>query len=152
MSRSLSRKQKGSANRKKARARLAKLHARIANIRADALHQLTTNLTRQFHTIGIEDLNVRGMVKNRHLARSIVDMGFFEFRRQLTYKAAMRGGQIVMADRFFASSKMCSCCGHKLGALPLAVRKWTCPACGTQHDRDINAAINLKNMAVSSTV
>ena len=92
LSRSLSRKQKGSANRKKARAKLARLHARIANIRSDALHQLTTNLTRRFHAIGIEDLNVRGMVKNRHLSRSIADMGFFEFRRQLEYKAAMRGG------------------------------------------------------------
>lgn len=152
LSRSLSRKQKGSANRKKAKSKLAKLHARIAAIRSDALHQLTTNLTRRFYTIGIEDLNVRGMVKNRHLARSVADMGFFEFRRQLEYKAAMRGGQIVVADRFYPSSKTCSDCGHRLEALPLAVREWTCPACGTRHDRDMNAAINLKNMAVSSTV
>lgn len=152
LSRSLGRKQKGSANRKKAKGKLAKLHARIAAIRTDALHQLTTNLTRRFHTIGIEDLNVRGMVKNRHLARSIADMGFFEFRRQLEYKAAMRGGQIVVAARFYPSSKTCSCCGHKLEALPLAVREWACHACGTRHDRDVNAAINLKNMAVSSTV
>lgn len=151
LSRSLSRKQKGSANRKKAKGKLAKLHARIANIRSDALHQFTTNLTRRFHTIGIEDLNVRGMVKNRHLARSIADMGFFEFRRQLEYKAAMRGGQVVVADRFYASSKTCSACGHRLEALPLAVREWTCPECGVAHDRDLNAAINLKNMAVSST-
>lgn len=152
LSRSLSRKQKGSSNRKKAKAKLAKLHARIAAIRSDALHQLTTNLTRRFHTIGIEDLNVRGMVKNRHLARSIADMGFFELRRQLEYKAAMRGGQIVVADCFYPSSKMCSGCGHKLDTLPLAVREWMCPECGTLHDRDVNAAINLKNMAVSSTV
>jgi len=152
LSRSLSRKQKGSANRKKAKGKLAKLHARIAAIRSDALHHLTTNLTRRFHTIGVEDLNVRGMVKNRHLARSISDMGFFEFRRQLEYKAAMRGGQVVVVDRFFASSKTCSACGHKLETLPLVVREWTCPACGTRHDRDVNAAINLKNMAVSSTV
>ncbi|QGU31867.1 RNA-guided endonuclease InsQ/TnpB family protein [Thermochromatium tepidum] len=150
LSRSLSRKQKGSANRKKARARLAKLHARIANIRADALHKLTTNLTRRFHTIGIEDLNVRGMVKNRHLARSIADMSFFEFRRQLEYKAAMRGGVVVVADRFFASSKTCSACGHKLDDLPLSVREWTCPDCGSIHDRDANAAINLKKVAESS--
>lgn len=113
LSRSLSRKQKGSANRKKVKSKLAKLHARIAAIRSDALHQLTTNLTRRFHTIGIEDLNVRGMVKNRHLARSVADMGFFEFRRQLEYKAAMRGGQIVVADRFYPSSKTCSDCGHR---------------------------------------
>lgn len=152
LSRSLSRKQKGSSNRHKAKAKLARLHARIANIRKDALHQLTTNLTSRFHTIGIEDLNIKGMVRNRHLARSIADMGFFEFRRQLEYKSAMRGGQVVVAERFYPSSKTCSCCGYKLEALPLSVRNWTCPECGMQHDRDVNAAINLKNMAVSSTV
>ena len=152
LSRSLSRKQKGSANRRKAKARLARLHARIGNIRQDALHQLTTDLTRRFHTIGIEDLYVRGMLRNRHLARSIADMGFFEFRRQLQYKADMRGGIVVVADRWFASSKTCSACGHKLDDLPLAARNWTCPVCGCAHDRDVNAAINLKNMAVSSTV
>ena len=152
LSRSLSRKTKGSANRHKAKAKLAKLHARIAAIRSDALHKLTTDLTRRFHTIGIEDLNVRGMVKNRHLARSIADMGFFEFRRQLEYKAAMRGGRVVVADRFYASSKTCSACGHRLETLPLSVREWSCPSCGVVHDRDVNAAVNLKNMAVSSTV
>jgi len=152
LSKSLSRKVKGSANRKKAKAKLAKLHAGIGNIRSDALHKLTTYLTRRFHTIGIEDLNVRGMVKNRRLARSIADMGFFEFRRQLEYKAQMRGGQVVVADRFFASSKTCSACGHRLEILPLSMRQWTCPTCGASHDRDVNAAINLKNMAVSSTV
>lgn len=152
LSRSLSRKQKGSANRKKAKAALARLHARIASIRSDALHKLTSDLTRRFDTIGVEDLNVRGMVRNRHLARSIADMGFFEMRRQLQYKAAMRGGQIVVADRFYPSSKTCSGCGHKLDALPLAVRHWECPACGQKNDRDINAAVNLRNMAVSSTV
>lgn len=152
LSRSLSRKTKGSANRHKAKARLAKLHARIANIRSDALHQLTTDLTRRFHTIGIEDLNVRGMVKNRRLARSIADMGLFELRRQLEYKTVMRGGRIVVADLWYPSSKICSECGHPLETLPLSVREWTCPACGVNHDRDVNAAINLKNMAVSSTV
>lgn len=152
LSRSLSRKQKGSEKRKKAKGKLAKLHARIAAIRSDALHQLTTSLTRRFHIIGIEDLNVRGMVKNRHLARAIADMGFFELRRQLEYKAAMRGGQVVVADRFYPSSKTCSSCGHKLEELSLSVRQWTCPGCATCHDRDVNAAINLKNMAVSSTV
>ena len=150
LSRSLSRKQKGSSNQVKAK--LAKLHARIAAIRSDALHKLTSDLTRRFHTIGIEDLNVRGMLKNRHLARSIADMGFFELRRQLEYKAAMRGGQVLVVDRFYPSSKTCSECGHKLEELPLAVREWTCPVCGSIHDRDVNAAINLKNMAVSSTV
>ena len=92
------------------------------------------------------------MVKNRHLARSVADMGFFELRRQLLYKAAMRGGRVLVADRFFASSKTCSACGHQLDELPLSVRVWTCPGCGMAHDRDVNAAVNLKNMAVSSTV
>ncbi len=125
LSRSLSRKQKGSANRRKAKARLAKLHARIANIRLDALHKLTTDLTRRFHTIGIEDLNVRWMEKNRHLARSIADMGFFEFRRQLEYKAAMRGGQVVVADRFCPSRKTCSGCGLAfMEAILLPVPSW----------------------------
>ena len=147
LSRSLSRKQKGSANRKKARARLARLHARIAAIRSDALHKLTSELTRRFHTIAIEDLNVSGMMKNRRLARAMADMGFFEFRRQLEYKAEQRGGLVWVADRFYPSSKTCSCCGHKLDALPLSVRAWTCPACSAHHDRDVNAAINLKNLA-----
>lgn len=150
LSRSLSRKVKGSSNRKKAKDKLARLHARISNIRKDALHQLTTNLTRRFHTIGIEDLNVRGMVKNRHLSRAVSDMGFFEFGRQLGYKAAQRGGVVVVADRWYPSSKTCSDCGHKLEVLSLAVRQWVCPACGVIHNRDVNAAINLRNLAVSS--
>lgn len=152
LSRSLSRKVKGSENRKKAKAKLSRLHASVGNIRRDALHQLTTDLACRFHTIGIEDLNVRGMVKNRHLSRAVSDMGFFEFRRQLEYKAVQRGGMIVVADRWYPSSKTCSGCGHKLETLPLAVRGWACPACGSVHDRDVNAAINLKNLAVSSTV
>ena len=147
LSRSLSRKVKGSENRKKAKARLSRLHARIGNLRKEGLHQITTDLTRRFHTIGIEDLNVRGMVKNRHLSRAVSDRGFFEFRRQLEYKAARRGGMIVVADRWYPNSKMCSA----LEALPLSVREWVCPECGSVHDRDVNAAINLKNLAVSST-
>jgi len=152
LSRSLSRKQKGSKNRRKAKYRLARLHARAACIRNDSLHQFTTDVMRRFHTLVIEDLNVKGMVKNRRLARSIADMGFFEFRRQLEYKADMRGGQVIVAERWFASSKTCSACAHTLDVLPLSVREWTCPACGAVHDRDVNAAINLKNLAVSSTV
>ena len=151
-SRSLSRKVKGSANRRKARQRLARLHARIAHVRSDGLHKLTTDLTRRFHTVALEDLNVRGMVRNRSLARAVSDMGFAELRRQVEYKAAMRGGEVVFADRFYPSSKTCSACGHVLDVLPLSVRSWTCPECGTVHDRDVNAAMNLKNMAVSSTV
>ena len=94
------------------------------------------------------------MVKNRHLSRAISDRGFFEFRRQLQYKAGMRGAVVVVADRFFASSKTCSVpgCGHKVDKLPLSVREWTCPICGAVHDRDVNAAKNLQEYAVSYTV
>ena len=152
LSRSVARKQKGSANRRKARLKLARHYARIANIRADALHKLTTDLTRRFELIGIEDLNVKGMLSNRHLSRSVSDMGFFEFRRQLDYKARDTGSLVVMADRWFASSKTCSDCGWKLEELPLSVRSWTCPNCGAEHERDVNAAKNLKEYAVSSTV
>ena len=108
-----------------------RLHARIGNIRQDGLHQLTTDLTHRLHTIGIEDLNVRGMVKNRHLSRVVSDMGFFEFRRQLDDQAAQRGGMIIVADRWYPSSKMCSDCGHKLETLPLAVSS-TMSACGEE--------------------
>ena len=151
-SRSLSRKVKGSANRKKARQRLARLHARIANVRQDGLHQLTSDLTRRFSTIVLEDLNVRGMVRNRHLARAVSDMAFAELRRQVEYKAAMRGVEVIFADRFYPSSKTCSACGHVRDVLPLSVREWTCPDCGAHHDRDDNAAVNLKNLAASSAV
>jgi putative transposase len=152
VSRSLSRKEKGSRNREKVRRKLARLHARIANVRSDALHKLTTEITRRFQVIGIEDLNVKGMLGNRRLSRAVSDMSFREFRRQLEYKAAWRGGVVVAADRWFASSKICSACGDKLESLPLSARSWTCPACGVEHDRDINAAKNLRNYAVSSTV
>jgi putative transposase len=152
LSRSRSRKQKGSRNRAKAKTKLARLHARIANIRQDALHTLTTNLTRRVHAIVIEDLNVRGMVGNRHLARSIADMGFYEFRRQLECKAAMRGGAAAAVDRRLPSSKTCSACGTVQEKMPPAIRQWTCPDCGTLHDRDGNAAINVRHLAVSSAV
>ncbi|WP_307727638.1 RNA-guided endonuclease TnpB family protein [Massilia sp. ZL223] len=152
LSRSLSRKVKGSRNRAKAKLELARLHARIGNIRRDSLHQLSTNITRRFRTIGIEDLNVKGMLANGRLARAISDMGFYELRRQLEYKAAWCGGQVVVAGRWYPSSKLCSSCGYRLEALSLAIRYWACPDCGMAHERDVNAAINLKHIAVSSTV
>jgi len=152
LSRALSRKVKGSANRAKAKLKLARLHERLSQLRREGLHQITTSLIRRFHTIGIEDLNVKGMLRNRTLARSIADMGFHEFRRQLVYKATWRGGQVVVVDRWYPSSKTCSACGHVLEALTLAQRNWTCPDCGAAHDRDVNAAVNLMHMAVSSTV
>lgn len=152
LSQSLSRKKKGSSNRNKAKMKLARLYATIRHRRQDSLHQLTSSLTSRFHTIGIEDLNVEGMMRNRHLSRAVADMGFFEFRRQLDYKAASRGALVVVANRWFASSKMCSCCGTQVDHLPLSLRQWSCSVCHVRHDRDVNAAINLKNLAVSSTV
>ena len=152
LSRAFSRKQKGSKNREKARLKLARLHLRIWNIRQDFLHKFTSDITRRYDTIAVEDLNVSGMVRNRSLARAISDVGWYEFRRQLEYKAAMRGANLVFADRFYASSKLCSECGHKAEQMPLSVRHWKCECCGAEHDRDVNAAINLRHLAVGHTV
>jgi putative transposase len=152
LSRSLSRKQKGSNNRNKAKLKLSRLHYRISNIRRDAIHQLTTTLVNNFQVIGIEDLNVKGMMRNRKLSRSIADMGFNEFRRQLDYKAMLHGNKVVVAERWYASSKICSHCGYKVEHLLLSQREWSCPQCNTCHDRDLNAAKNLENLAASSAV
>jgi len=151
LSKSLSKKQKGSANRHKAKVKLAKLHARISNIRQDALHQLSNDLTRRFSIIGIEDLNVKGLLSNGKLARHIADIGFYEFRRQLEYKAQMRGHLIVVADGWYPSSKTCSACGAIKSDLTLKDRILKCE-CGHIQDRDLNAAINLAHYAVSYTV
>ena len=151
-SRALSRKAKGSANRGKAAARLARLHARIANVRRDALHKATTAIVRRFAAIGIEDLNLRGMMANGRLACAIADVGVFEFRRQLGYKAAMHGVRIVVAGRWFPSSRTCGECGDIDAGLTLADREWACDGCGVVHDRDLNAAINLRGLAASSAV
>ncbi len=151
-SRAHSRKVKGSANRRKSAARLARLHARIANVRQDALHKATTEIVRRFDVIGIEDLNVRGMMANHCLALAVADIGAFEFRRQLEYKAAISGARIVVADRWYPSSKTCSDCGYIRAGLTLSDREWTCEDCGVIHDRDHNAALNLMNMAGSSSV
>lgn len=148
LSRSLSRKKKGSANRTRAKAKLARLHLRIANVRKDALHKLTTKLATEFSAIGIEDLNVRGMLRNRSLARSIADSGFAEFRRQLEYKAAMTGAQVRVVDRFFPSSRACSACGT-IQDMPLSSRRMQCE-CGCDLDRDLNAALNIRRQALAS--
>jgi len=148
----VSRKVKESSNRAKARIKLAKLYARIGNIRRDSLHQLSTSITRRFHTIGIEDLHVKNMLNNARLARAIADMGWSELRRQLEYKSTLRGGQVIRVSRWLPSSKTCSGCGFRLKTLDLGMRQWRCPGCGELHDRDVNAAINLRNMAVGSTV
>jgi putative transposase len=152
LSRSLSRKQKGSKNRHKAKLKLARLHYQISNIRRDAIHQLTTRLVENYEMIAIEDLCVKGMIKNRRLSRSINDMGFHECRRQLEYKSQLYDRTLIIADRWFASSKLCSHCDFKHKSLSLLERSWICSQCGVSHDRDLNAAINLKKWAVSSTV
>ena len=139
-----------SQNMRKTPRRMARLHARIANIRAHALHPLTTDLVQRFDVIAIEDLNVAGMLKNHPLARAIADLGFGEFRRQLAYKAAQRGKPVVIVSRWSPSSNTCSAWGYNMPNMPLAMREWTCPECHPHHDRDINAAINLRNVAESS--
>ena len=144
LARRFSRRKKGSRNREKARIRKAKLEERIANQRKDDLHKATTELVRNYDAIFIEDLNVRGMMKNHKLARAVSDVSFFEFRRQLTYKAARCGKTVLEIDRFFPSSQLCSCCGYRNGETKnLSVRRWTCPVCGVEHDRDVNAAKNI---------
>jgi len=145
LSRAFSRKKKKSKGKERARLEIAELHFRIACIRKDALHKLTTEIANRFHTVYMEDLNVKGMSKNGKLARHILDMGFFELKRQLGYKLQERGGRLLLVDRWYPSSKKCSACGHTLDELPLSVREWTCPVCGAVHDRDVNAAVNLLN-------
>ena len=160
-------KTKFSKNWQKLKAKISKLHHKIANIRKNYLHQISSSISKNHAIVYVEDLQVANMSKSakgnaeQHgknvkqksgLNRAILDQSWYEFRRQLEYKAVQRGGQVVVADRWYPSSKTCSSCGHKLEVLSLSIRQWTCPSCGTHHDRDINAAVNLKNMAVSSTV
>ena len=139
----LSRKVKGSNRREKARAKVARLHARVANQRLDGLHKLTTWLTRKYSDISIEDLHVAGMVKNRHLAKSIMDAAFGEFRRQLEYKTTRTGARLHVVDRWYRSSKACSGCGGVKAKLSLSERTYRCDSCGLVLDRDLNAAINI---------
>lgn len=137
-----------SGRRVRARDVVAKIHYRIKCVRHNALHEVTSYLAKNFKVIAIEDLNVAGMVKNRSLARAISDVGWGEFRRQLTYKAEFYGSRLVVCDRWFASSKTCSDCGHVVDELPLSIREWVCENCGCVHDRDINAAKNLAQWAL----
>lgn len=141
------RKQINSANWKKAQVKIARLHQRIANIRKDTLHKLTTYLAKNHGTVVIEDLNVSGMMNNHKLAKAIADMGFYEFRRQLEYKAKLYGSKLVIVDRWFPSSKTCSFCGVKKETLTLSERVFHCEHCKFSLDRDWNAAINLRNAA-----
>jgi putative transposase len=141
--RRMARCQPGSANRAKAAAKVAGAHRKVRNARADFLHRASTRLVRQNDVIVIEDLNVAGMVRNRHLARAISGCGWGEFRRQLAYKCQRYGRRLVVIDRWYPSSKTCSACGHLLAGLSLSTRQWRCPSCGARHDRDINAAKNI---------
>ena len=149
---SLSRKVKGSNNRHKQRVKVARCHLRTKNIRQDWLHKLTTDIVRNNQTIGIEDLNVKGMVRNKHLAKSIADASFGEFRRQIEYKSQLYGREVVVVPRFYPSSKLCNGCGTKTKSMPLSVREWKCEKCGVYHHRDTNAAINIRKYAASSAV
>jgi putative transposase len=139
----LSRKQKGSNNRYKARLKVAKVHQKISDARNDFLHKLTTRLVRENQTIAVENLAVKNMVKNRKLALSISDASWGELVRQLEYKCDWYGRNFVKIDRWFPSSKRCGSCGHIVEKLPLNIREWDCPKCGSHHDRDINAARNI---------
>lgn len=140
----LSRKTKGSSNRGKARLKVARIHAKIKDARTDFLHKLTTRLVRENSLIAIEDLAVSNMMKNRKLSRSIGDASWGEFFRQLEYKCDWYGRKLVTIDRFFPSSKRCNHCGFVMDKLPLNVRSWDCPSCGTKGiERDINAGKNI---------
>ena len=148
----LSRKVKGSNNRYKARLKVAKVHEEISDARKDFLHKLTTRLVRENQTIAVEDLAVKNMVKNRKLSLAISDASWGELVRQLDYKCAWYGRDFVKIDRWFPSSKRCGHCGHIVDKLPLNIREWDCPICGTKHDRDVNAARNIlaAGLAVSA--
>ncbi len=152
LQRRMAKKTKGSANRKKAKLKVARLHAKIADSRKDFLHKLSTRLVNENQVIAVETLAVSNMQKNRCLAKSIADASWSEFLRQLEYKAKWYGRELVGIDRWYPSSKRCSDCGHTVAKMPLNVREWTCPECGTIHDRDVNAARNVlaAGLAVSA--
>ena len=143
LQRQLSKKVKGSNNRKKAQVRIAKLFERITNKKDAYIHYVTNELLTYFDTIFMEDLNVQGMLRNHHLAKAIQEVGFYKFKETLVNKALMNGKQVVFIDRFYPSSKTCSVCGYKKRDLRLSDREWICPNCGMKHDRDINAAMNI---------
>jgi putative transposase len=160
LQRKLARQEKGSRNREKTRRRIARLHYRIANIRRDTLHKATSDIAAKTkpdierpRAVGIEKLNVSGMLQNHCLARAIADVGMYELDRQVRYKAAWSGSEVVAADRWYPSSKRCSGCGEIKDELDLSERVYVCERCGLVMDRDLNAARNLAQLAttVSST-
>lgn len=149
LQRRLSKKQKGSKNRAKARAKVARLHAKIADCRMDNLHKLSRKLINENQVVCVESLKVKNMIRNPKLSKHIADASWGEFVRQLQYKTEWAGRTLVAIDQFFPSSKRCSGCGYISKSMPLNVRDWVCPECGTNHDRDVNAAINIKTAGLA---
>jgi putative transposase len=150
LQKAVNKKQKGSKNRKKAVAKLAKQHQLVANQRNDFQHKVSIKIISESQAICLENLNVSGMIKNHKLAQAISDVGWSEFIRKLTYKAEWYGKTILRIGRFDASSKLCNVCGYKKKDLTLNEREWKCLSCKTLHDRDVNAAINIKNIALNN--
>ena len=149
LQRQLAKKQKGSNNRAKAKLKVARLHAKIADCRMDATHKASRTLINDNQVVCVESLNVKGMIKNPKLAKHIADANWGEFVRQLKYKAEWADRTVAEIDRFFPSSKRCSCCGFVNESLPLFIREWDCPECKTHHDRDINAAKNIRTAGLA---
>ena len=152
LQRTLARRKQGSGRWHRQRLKAARLHAHVSDSRKDLLAKLTTGLVRRFDLVCIEDLDVRGMMDGRHRARRMADVGLFAFRQMLTYKCAWYGKELQVVDRYFPSSKRCSYCQQDLDSLPLAVREWTCPSCGSFHDRDHNAAKNILSAGQAASV
>ncbi|HEV3028317.1 MAG TPA: RNA-guided endonuclease TnpB family protein, partial [Planctomycetota bacterium] len=151
LQRAVSRKKKGSKNRRKAVRKLARAHARVANLRENVLHEISAAIAKRFGIVGMEDLNAEGMGRNHCLAKALKDAAFGELRRQVKYKTAWSGGRVVLADRFYPSSKRCSQCKVLKEHLELSERIYRCDPCGLEIDRDLNAALNLKDVAASDT-
>ena len=143
LQRKLSRKVKGSNNREKKRVKIAKLFEKMANKKDAYIHYVVNKLLQSYDTIFMEDLNVQGMLSNHHIAKAIQEVGFYKFKETLVNKALVNDKQVISIDRFYPSSKTCSVCGYKKEGLTLKDREWTCPNCGTKHNRDINAAVNI---------
>lgn len=148
LQRSFARMEKGGKNWLKMKSKIAKLHFRVASIRNEASHQMTTELTRQYGIIGVEDLNLKGMLKNRHLSKAVSDAALYEKRRQLEYKVAWNGGVVIPVSQWFPSSKICNSCGTINPDLTLSIREWTCASCGAHNHRDGNAACNIRDEAI----